>query len=836
MGIRIACVRAASVVFALVVILLGGAARADDDTTFKVKGIVTANDGTPIAGASVVLASQVAVKRAHSDKHGRFEFKHVSGGTYSLRAAARGYETPSERTVTIGVSDVTLAIVLSPATTNSLTVIGQVRASARETVSTSSAPTVSLSAQDAAAAGATEASSMVWQQLSTTPVLPMGGGSNAAVVFAVRGPDPTETLVDIDGHQVNNGNTGTFDLSLLDPAALQEVQVVYGISPSSLIGPNTIGGGINIVTLQPTIAPHSLLRIFGGSYGTFGETLQTTGTDGRLGYAVSLHAATSSGSVNQTIPAGDRLQNVGSGSSGNSILTKLRYQLGDPSGYGYVQLNFRNQTVTRDESALLTTFTPPGFTGTGGGGSDALHLANPFASAADSGTFQSFSGTLLGAHQSNYGLDAQVPLGSETVDGAPATLVKFSHLTTLAAQSVSGPGTDALPYLYNQRDLLGDDWLELDHRFGNGLLSFKYDLGTETLTTDYVQGQGTAEARPVGPLDASVVWPADATPPVAQVALSQTQRSAVLRYTDDPTSQIHYSLALYQSDFSTFGSSFDPRAGFVWTPSGNTAIRASIGTTFQAPQLSELIVPPPNARVPVGGIIFIGNPNLRPDHATDFDLGAEQILGGRKTPLQLSMDLYQTNLRSPSNQLVVSPIPNCQTPSNPTPCPLSYPVNAGNGIYRGIEVRADQLVARDVHVRAGWSVNSSFLTVIPSSIQDGTLVADQQTLGEPLHKAYLEIDREPSAGLAFGARLNYEGLYNELNRSPYATLDAHVAYRHADYEYGLYGTNLTNVYSNPFTIVGGGVPYGALPGQPVVTPNAFVLQGTAVNFVVTKTI
>jgi hypothetical protein len=107
-------------------------------------------------------------------------------------------------------------------------------------------------------------------------------------------------------------------------------------------------------------------------------------------------------------------------------------------------------------------------------------------------------------------------------------------------------------------------------------------------------------------------------------------------------------------------------------------------------------------------------------------------------------------------------------------------------------------------------------------------------LGQPLHKAYLALDEDPRQGLAYGAQLNYEGYYNELNRSPYATLDAHIAYRHAGFEYGLYGTNLTNVYSNPFTIVGGGVPYGTLPGQPVITPNAFVLQGAQVNFVVTR--
>jgi outer membrane receptor protein involved in Fe transport len=830
MGSLIAFARAGCALFAVVAVLAAPSpACAHDDhdrdhdhkNKVDVTGTVSANDGSPIAGASIVLAAQSFVKRAHSDARGRFKFDDIQPGTYSVQAAVPGYQTLSQRTVTLDAANRTLALVLSPATTNSLTVIGQVRASAGETVSTSSAPTVSLNAQAAAAAGTTSVSSMVWNQLSTTPVLPLGGGSNATVAYAIRGPDPTETLVDIDGHQVNNGNTGDLDLSLLDPAALQDVQVVYGISPSSLIGPNTIGGGLNIVTLQPTATPHSLLRIFGGSYGTFGETLQTTGTADRLGYAVSLHNATSSGSVNQTILA-PTPQSVGSYSNGDSILAKLRYQLGGPNGYGYVQLNFRDQTVVKDDSALLTTYTPPGFIG-GGGGGDAA----PADSAAASGTYQSFAGTLLGAHQANYGVDAQLPLGNERVDGAPATVVQFSHLTTLSSQSVSGPGEAALPYLYNQRDLLGDDWLELDHHFQNGLLSFKYDIGTETLATNYVQGQIVAQAKTVG---------AAQTPSTQVVTLAQTQRSGVLRYEADPTSHIHYSLALYDSDFSTFGSSFDPRAGLVWTPTGNTAVRASVGTTFQTPQLSELVVPPPSERVPVGGIIFIGNPNLRPDRATDFDLGAEHIVALGRHPLHVSVDLYQTNLRSPSSQLNVTPIPNCQTKRNPTPCPLSYPVNAGNGIYRGVELHADQQLGQDLHLLAGWDVDSSFLTVIPPSIQDGTLVAGQQILGEPLQKAYLAIDRAPPTGLSYGARLNYEGAYNELNRSSYATLDAHVAYRHAGFEYGLYGTNLTNVYSNPFTIVGGGVPYGALPGQPVILPSAYVLQGASVVFVLTRII
>jgi outer membrane receptor protein involved in Fe transport len=815
-------------ILALALAIFVGAAgvASAQNATLEVTGSVTATDGTPIAGASVALTSGGFTASARTDAHGDFQIANVRAGTYSLHATAPGYQRISQRTVTINAANTYLAIALSRATTNSLTIIGHVIASAGETVSTASAPSVTLDAQTAAAAGVPSAATMVWPQLSVTPVIPLGGGSNATVSFAVRGPDPTETLVDIDGHQVNNGNTGDFDLSLLDPAALSEVQVLYGIAPSSLIGPNQIGGGINIVTLQPTATPQGLLRIFGGSFGTFGETVQATGTDQRFGYAFSVHNGNSDGFVNTTVlapPAGaepptknETEQSVGSYSYGDSILTKLRYQLGGDNGYGYIQLNFRNQTITKDDSALLTNYTPPGFSGDVGDDALPADLVSPFHINPLAGGYQSFAGTYLGEHQSNYGFDAELPLGNQFIDQAPATVLQFSHMTSLWSQSVSGPGADTLQYLYNQRDSLNDDWLELDHHFSNGLLSFKYDIDDESLTTNYVQSQVIAEAEPVGgpfgpdgntvSTDA-LVAPDDKAPPVQTFPLSQTERYAVLRYNGDPTAHIHYSVAAYDSWFTTFGHSFDPRAGLVWTPTGNTAVRASVGTTFQTPQLAELVVPPPDERVPVGGVVYIGNPNLQPDRATDFDLGMEQIVGRSPRALHLSMDLYQTNLRSPSSETNPIPIPDCQTHRNPVPCPIAMPVNAGNGVYRGIDVTADQQLGPALHVRAGWDVDSSFLTVIPVSIQDGTMPALEQSLGQPLHKAYIGIEDAPPVGFGYGAEMNYEGWYNELNRSPFATLNAHVVYAHDGFQYGLYGTNLTNVYSNPFTINNGGMVY-----------------------------
>ncbi len=838
----IARARTCCVLLALSGILMPCAALAA--ASVDVTGTVTATDGMPVAGASVTLSAQGRMKSATTDARGSFSIFGVAFGTYAVHAAAPGFATISQQTVTIDEASSTISVVLERATTNSLTVIGHVRASAGETVSTASAPSVTLSAQDAAAAGVTAVSSMVWDQLNTTPVIPLGGGSNATEAFALRGPDPTETLVDIDGHAMNNGTTGDYDLSLLDPAALQNVQLVYGIAPSSLVGPDTLGGAINVQTLQPTLAPHALVRLFGGSYGSFGETAQATGSDQLFGYALSFHGASSNGSVNQTVLAPpdagapptrhETLQSVGSDSYGTSFISKLRYQLGGDQGYGYLQLNFRNQAISKDDSALLTTYTPPGFAG--GGGGDAIPgKANP-NDLPLLGGYQSFAGTNLAAHQSNYGFDAQIPMGNEKLDGAPATMLLLSHLTSVNAQSVDGPGEGAQPYLYNQRDSLGDDWLEIDHRFPSGLLSFKYDLGTESLTTNYVQSQITAELVHA-PVRANALSPDAGGPPVSTLGLSQTTRSMVLRYNGDPTSQMHYSLAAYYSNYSTFGTSFDPRGSVVWTPTGSTSLRASIGSTFQTPQLSELVVLPPADRVPVGGIVFIGNANLQPDFATEYDFGGEQIFGRLGHQLHLSADFYQTNLRGPASQLNVEPVPGCQSDRHPNRiCPLSYPVNAGNGTYRGIDFTAEQQLGPSFRLRAGWDVDSSFLTAVPENIQDGTLVIGEQTLGQPLHKAYFGVDRQVPQGLIYGAQVNYEGWYNELNRTPYATLDAHVTYRHGGYEFGVYGTNLTNVYATPFTVVGGGVLYGTVPGNPMITPNAFNLEGAKVVFVVTRSI
>jgi outer membrane receptor protein involved in Fe transport len=318
---------------------------------------------------------------------------------------------------------------------------------------------------------------------------------------------------------------------------------------------------------------------------------------------------------------------------------------------------------------------------------------------------------------------------------------------------------------------------------------------------------------------------------VAQIALAQTQRSIALRYAFDPTPKLHYTFGAYYSNFSTFGTSLDPRAGFVWTPDARSALRLSIGSTFQTPQLTELYVPPQLPQ-PVNGYSSIGNPALRPDRATEYDAGYEHVFGNATHPVHLSIDLYRTNLRTPAT-LYYSPTPCTGSSPQPSSC-LSYPVNAGGAVYQGVELRGQVALSVSTSLQASYGIDNAFLTSVPPRAQDGTLVAREQTLGVPLHKASLLLQHGEDRAFSYEAGIEYEGAYNELNRAPFATLQAGVGWHARGVDVELYGRNLTGVYADKFTQIDAGVPYGGSDGL-IPTP-AYALPAASVTLTLTHRI
>jgi hypothetical protein len=448
------------------------------------------------------------------------------------------------------------------------------------------------------------------------------------------------------------------------------------------------------------------------------------------------------------------------------------------------------------------------------------------------------------SHNAAYDLDAQVPIGRKDASGVYETTAIYRHQTSVADQTVNGPGAATSPYLYNDRDIIGDDTLEIDHQLPHGQLSARLAITTENLTTDFIPGVVYADAYLVAPptalriADDVAARDGDAqrspfdddstssTSGITSQALGQTQRSLGVRYSADPTSHLHYTFAGYESDYSSFGHSIDPRFGFVWTPKADSAFRFSVGSTFQSPQLPTFIVPPVLPQ-PVDGYVSIGNPHATAERATSYDLGVEHRFRIAGTDVHLAADAYRTDLHN-GVATYYSPtacVPGVDYGSDP-PC-LSYPVNVTQEVYQGIEMRGDIVLTKRDTVRVGYDIDSVYTQSAPTLALDD-VVLNEQALGVPLHKITLDYDHEPALGLGYYAGVLYEGAYNETNLAPYATLRAGATLHLRHLDIGLYGTNLTDVYDFRQQRVGGGIPYGGL--SDVISTNAIPLAPRTITF------
>ncbi len=77
---------------------------------------------------------------------------------------------------------------------------------------------------------------------------PGGRGSRSSLYL--RGADPNATLIMIDGIKVNDPNSslgGTYDLQLIDPTLIEQIEVVRGPG-ASIYGADALAGAINVYT------------------------------------------------------------------------------------------------------------------------------------------------------------------------------------------------------------------------------------------------------------------------------------------------------------------------------------------------------------------------------------------------------------------------------------------------------------------------------------------------------------------------------------------------------------------------------------------------------------
>ncbi len=126
----------------------------------------------------------------------------------------------------------------------------------------------------------------VLRQVPGVTVMQAGSPGSIADV-SIRGASSSETLIMIDGVEVNSGSSGAFDISNLTTNGLDRVEVLRGAG-GSLYGSQAIGGVVNLITEEGEGAPRANISSAGGNDASELQTFTLNGAEGKVGYSGAL--------------------------------------------------------------------------------------------------------------------------------------------------------------------------------------------------------------------------------------------------------------------------------------------------------------------------------------------------------------------------------------------------------------------------------------------------------------------------------------------------------------------------------------------------------------------
>ncbi len=286
--------RAWALVVAVTLVPCG--ARAAD--TSGISGNVRDADGRPIAGAAVRLSGPAGFGST-TDAAGAFRFATVPAGEYTLAVTKSGYATFVSIVDAFIGRAATVSVTLQNSSFSSLRTIARVSTNApgQAPINTSTAAINVMTQQTFQDQGQLQ----VTKVLNETPGIIAwgspesnnGADQGSPQVVQIRGALPYESESLIDGHPSPISLTGAFNPIYLNPALLQEVELVKG---PGYMGPEinyAIGGTVNYITLQPTSVPEASFIVGSDNWGGVSTAFRATGSlpshviDYAFGYATN---------------------------------------------------------------------------------------------------------------------------------------------------------------------------------------------------------------------------------------------------------------------------------------------------------------------------------------------------------------------------------------------------------------------------------------------------------------------------------------------------------------------------------------------------------------------
>lgn len=800
--------------------------------------VVDRDGGVAISGATLQLqAYGKTVGTTRTDAYGVFRFDPIPSGTYIVVVMAAGYGTV--RSDPFPISGPTQSISLVLQRTQSA---GSVKQIGRVVVTSHAvglqATTTIQAVADPVLAQRTNQIRMA-ETLGQLPQVNLIGQDSTVgddIAVDIRGLKPSETQVLLDGHPIGplgvypasiGGGKGGYNFQDSPLGSIESTLVTYGSGAVGLYGVDAIGGSVDMQTLNPTQRAQGLIQYGAGSYGKQLFGLDATGTEDKLGYALSYGVTGTYGDFPGAIipqlgtrgPAWDpqTLAGISYFVSANynlrNSLAKVRYSFSPKSSLtltAYTATSWDDKTGNGDNDFITPewqTFntTPDCTTGSGGKGvtvtlspaavNPPVTQCVPFKQyiAGASGPAGGGPGAFQALIDQDYHARYLTAIGKNSIVADWFT-DNFVQNKQRSASFLNGPLDITLPTYRTFGALLSDDIATGNNDLGFGI---------------YNQRQYTEQTEVVGP-----------TPVISNPTLYMKLTSYFIRDAWTPSQQLQLFVNAWEKDSNIGGWSFDPRMSIVYRPEAADVIRITGGAASAdpapiAPSLSTIGgITPGNCQqfTPV----TVPSPGELPERATDEEIS----LGHREVQDTITQfSAYDTNERNtifeanvpitPFLGIINSFDPNYITDvlkhvnqecGNPSP-PLTIAnlfatsnLNLSNARSRGFELSQRYRVNPNLVFDGYWDGQSTAIFDAPASLlmDNPTLINGSQLAGIPLHKWGVYMDATTNRGGELYLNYTQVDSNNELTRASFGSADLAITQQVA------HGTFLNLGVSNLF--------------------------------------
>jgi len=286
----------------------------------KIEGYIYDENGMPLAGADVAVVG--TGYGAATDAIGYFNIENLFTGEYRVQVSYVGYKSETRANIIVS-KDVpaTLFFKLVPLITTTTEIVVE----ADREIDQLTKISINITAEDIEKSSARTLGELLIQ-IPGISIIDEGAGSGQKRI-SIRGSNPNQVLVMLDGIPLNDPLTGEVDLNLIPVSIIESVSIKKG-GNSAESGSGSIGGSVEITSRQEFL-DEITFAANAGSFGARGLQPSLSGKLSGINYYVGYEIRTEEGDYPYTYQKPD-----------GEIVTDNRLNAGFKSEQYFVKLGF----------------------------------------------------------------------------------------------------------------------------------------------------------------------------------------------------------------------------------------------------------------------------------------------------------------------------------------------------------------------------------------------------------------------------------------------------------------------------------------------------------------